>query len=155
MSSSRRNQVIAALKTAHEVAQVTGGESTVTKPAGLAVHRFRQVPIETDALPAQVISFGANAPEYSHVGMNLNKLGIVIEHRIKLAEGSVPDDAMDELLIWSHRCIKTDETLGGLCSQIVEGVTTWDEEMLAAGYAAARAEWTVDLFSSENDPRSA
>jgi hypothetical protein len=151
--ASKRNLVAAALVAAHEVANVAGGAETITKPTGLAVHRFRQVPIEEDALPAQVISFSQNQPDRSHIDENMNLLGIVIEHRIALDEGDIPDDALDPYLVWSHRCIKVDETLGGLCSQITEGVTTWDESLMATGFAAARTEWVVDLFTKEDDPR--
>lgn len=151
--SSARNQAVAALVTAHGVAQVTGGASTVTRPTGLNVHRFRQTPIDNDDLPAQVIYLVQNDPTLSHIDQNLNLVQVAIEHRIRLAEGDIPDDEIDVLLTWSHRCIKKDETLGGLVSQIREGETTWDEEVLEAGYAAARTIWTMELFSAENDPR--
>jgi hypothetical protein len=150
---SVRNEVLEAFVAAHEVAQVTGGAATVTKPAGLVVHRFRQTPIDNDTLPAMVIYFMSNDPELSHIDRNLNTLQVAVEHRIEVAEGAILDDVMDPLLVWSHRCIKSDETLGGLVHQIREGETTWDGEVMDAGYAAARVIWTVDLFTAENDPR--
>lgn len=153
MTATVTSRIMAALKTALEVSQVTGGDSTVTKPTGLTVHRFLQIPVESDDLPAICIYPAQSGAELTHINENLNRLTLWVEHRGEIPANTAPDEAVDALRIWSHRCIKTDDTLGGLASQCIEGDTQWDEAVQEDGYASCRTAWTVEYWTTENDPR--
>lgn len=150
--SSIRQQVL------DEIVSMLKTNSAYARPNGLRTHRMLQVPIDADELPAIVVypmqftPFGVG--EGGHVDTNLNQLVVRLECRAKISPSQSPDEAIEPLLVYAQKVIKSDESLGGIASICTEGGIQYDFEIAEAGFAAAAYDWTVDFFTDEQDPEA-
>lgn len=130
---------------------------TVSRPAGLKVHRMRQRPALQDDLPSAVLFLLGHEgdPVEDATGILLQRLLIGIETRILLQAGIPADDQLSEVMTWIYLAVMADESLGGLAQMIFpkemgEHVLEEAELPLAKGAQVFR----IQYQHARNDPRS-
>lgn len=123
------------------------------KPADLAVHRFRSLPLHVDQLPALVVY--ALEQSAQRVGTRQGsvadkELVVGVECRVAADE---PDVAIDPLLAWAIQSILADPKLGGVAMDVSETKTAWASALTEdQTYGAARVEFAVHYRSRAADP---
>jgi hypothetical protein len=156
MGDSRRLQILDAVATRLAVASVTVNSVVRTKPAGLAVHRFRLRPIAGESLPAQVVYMQSDPdPERRATGVLDRVMRLAVEHLVKVTAGTPPDDTVDPLISWAVLALMSDETMGGLASQITERGTVWAPEEGEQSFMRAMTVFDIQYLTKDTDPEAA
>ena len=156
MADSRRLQILDAVETRLASASVTVNGTARTKPAGLAVHRFRLRPIAGESLPAMVVYIQADPdPERRATGTLDRTMRVAVESLVKVTAGTPPDDAVDPLIIWAVLALLSEETLGGLARQITERGTVWAPEEGEQSFMRAMTVFDIQYLTRDNDPEAA
>ena len=128
-------------------------------PDGLAVHRERTRPIETDALPALLVYCEDDEPTATdrqtfRSPLVERSLHVIVEARARVTSPLSPDQALDPILVWTATQIMQNETMGGLAIGAVEGKTTWISKEADVVLAAAIANYHIRYRTSRLDPTS-
>jgi hypothetical protein len=156
MGDSRRLQILDAVATRLAVATVTVNSVVRTKPTGLAVHRFRLRPIAGESLPAQVVYMQSDPdPERRATGVLDRVMRLAVEHLVKVTAGTPPDDTVDPLISWAVLALMSDETMGGLASQITERGTVWAPEEGEQSFMRAMTVFDIQYLTKDTDPEAA
>src|SRR4051812_43245656 len=113
MSSSKRESILAAIKTALLAATQT--------PAANNVYRSRIEALSSGMLPAIIVRPGpADTPNED----TNNKVNRVLEvELLVLMEGDVPDSLADPTVVAAHAKVMADRTVGGLAIDVEELTT--------------------------------
>jgi len=159
--SSRGDQICDAKVAALGAASVTTTTgATITKPAGLNVHRHRTIPLAQDQLPAQVVYMLAEEVKTGPArGLDNKRLArryrqICVESRVN-AGSTTPDQALDPLISWAVQTICADQSTGGLTHDVQELGTTWDQAEEDSVLASAKTVFLVEFITSASDPDAA
>jgi len=156
MADTRGLKILDAVAARLAVATVTVNGVVRTKPAGLNVYRFRTRSIQAESLPAIVVSWMEDLnPVRRATGVLDRTVRVAVEHIGKVTAGTAPDRATDALKSWAELALMSEETLGGLASQVtVQGTRPLSEEGEQAFF------WTMTPFdiqyvTKDNDPEAA
>lgn len=89
----------------------------ITKPAGLAVHRFAMVPVEDDQLPALVVYWTA-CDQPGKTFLAATAMDRLLEYhlavRVEARAAGDTDAALEPLIQYVRQVVATDPSLGGL-----------------------------------------
>ena len=118
--ASHRELIIEALVTA-----LTTPPASVTKPAGLAVHRFAMRPLDVDRLPAIVVYWMDCKPAKAEQVVSSVSYDRLLEYLLTVrvecrAAGEPADQVLDPLAQYARQVVLTDPSLGGLCYGVRE-----------------------------------
>lgn len=91
----------------------------VTKPTGLAVHRFAMVPIEDDQLPAAVVYWTA-CDQAGKTMLAATAMDRLLEYhlsvRVEVRAAGETDDILEDLIQYVRQVVFTDPSLGGVAT---------------------------------------
>jgi len=156
MGDTRRLQILDAVATRLAVAAVTVNSVVRTKPADLAVHRFRLRPIAGESLPAQVVYMQADPDPVRDATGTLDRImRVAVEHLVKVPAGTPPDDTVDPLISWAVLALMSEETYGGLASETTERGTVWVPEEGEQSFMRAMTVFDIKYVTKDNDPEAA
>lgn len=112
--TSMRERILAELATRLETPPVG-----VTKPAGLAVHRFAMVPVEDDQLPAAVVYWTA-CDQAGKTFLAATAADRLLEYhlsvRVEVRASGATDAVLEPLIQYVRQVVFTDPSLGGLAT---------------------------------------
>lgn len=143
--ASRRELIIEAL-----VASLTTPPATVTKPAGLAVHRFAMMPIEQDRLPALVVYWldckpVSKDPISSVDYLRLQEYTLMVRVECRVS-GQPVDQQLDPLAQFARLVIFSDPSLGGLSHSVLEAGIQVDGVAREKVFGAAAVDFEFHYF---------
>jgi hypothetical protein len=142
MTASIREQITAVVFTK---AQSTAG-------LGGRVYRSRVEAFSRNSTPALVVECVRNVANSDKAGHT------TLPHHLELRfllmmDDPIPDQAADPIIVDLHDRLMADLSLGGLCSEIMPGVTEWDLE--PTGIALVTLTYVVKYKSFIKDLTSA
>jgi hypothetical protein len=156
MGDTRRLQILDAVVTRLASASVTVNNVVRTKPTDLAVHRFRLRPIQGESLPAQVVYMQSDPDPVRDATGTLDRImRVAVEHLVKVASGTPPDDTVDPLISWAVLALMSEETYGGLASETTERGTVWAPEEGEQSFMRAMTVFDIKYVTKDNDPEAA
>lgn len=157
MADSRRELILKWIKGLLDGSNVPDGlVAGATKPAGLTVHRYRGLPLDSDDLPAQVVYPLQETAQRvgSRTGPLYEEKFIVrVEHRVESSSVS-PDEALDPLINWTVQVVGADERLGGLALDVQKKGTVWDPDVpvIRETFGAAATDFEIRHQTRKHNP---
>lgn len=152
-----RESVIAAIKTALEVASVNWHSEVTTKPTGLDVHRHLTRSVDQSDLPDITVYYAGETLSSALQGPtdeSERAVRVRLRCRAKAAAGETGDEALIPVLGWAEFAVLTDYTLGGVAAMTeLEMVDALSAREYADTYAEAMLQFVVTLQTKWGDPR--
>lgn len=157
--ADRRESMLAAAKTALEVASVTWHSEATTKPTGLSVHRHLGRQMDKSQLPALVVRYFGEQPtpqNQAPTDVSERNVTLAVECRAVADADESGDEALIPVMGWAEIAILSDDTLGGVTAKIdAPRIDAIDTAEFADVYAAVLMQFPVTLHTKWGDPRSA
>jgi len=124
------------------------------KPAGTTVHRDYMRAFEAETLPAAVVYWGGELPEDRASARVDMRQTMIVELRLVVPAGTVPDDFVDPFKVWIVKAVMADEGFGGLASMTtyIGGTPVHTEE--DKRYAAIAFEFVTLHQQQRADPET-
>jgi len=128
-------------------------------PPGLTVHRYPELPLEDDSLPALAVyptpatSGRETCDRDDHDGAVRRALPVSIESRVVTTVAGPPvATLLDPLTTWAIRVVTTDPVLAALVEDVQEDGTAWESYTGSRIYGAARQDLVITYITRENNP---
>lgn len=144
--SSRREDIVLAL-----ISALTTPPAGITKPAGATIHRFSQLPIEQDKLPAILVYWTECIPTEKGWMVAEPDTDRLFEYHLTLRvecriSGEPVDSLLDPLCQYVRQVVFSDPSFGGLARATKEDGIKIDAITADRVYAGAAVDFTVSYY---------